>query len=471
MSMPTDQVRALLLAGGLGTRLRPLTDTMPKCLVPIGGQAILDYWIDLLADAGVREARINTHALAERVAAYIESVNREGQVHLVESFEPTLLGSGGTVAANADLADGAEAIIIIYADNLSDVDLGAMLAFHRSHDDPFTMLLFRASDPRACGIAELDESGRIVSFVEKPAEPRSDLANAGIYIVDADAYREIARMGAFDLGFEVLPRFVGRMRGWLHSGYHRDIGTPRALVEAQRDATALLAARGRPAPVRRPAVFLDRDGTLIEHVHYLADPAHVRLLPGAAEAVRRLREAGFACVLVTNQSAIARGLLTEDGLREIHREQARQLAEAGTELDAIYYCPEAPASDDRTAVEHPDRKPGPGMLLRAAEEMGLDLARSWMVGDLISDALAGRNAGCKGSLLVRTGKSNGLANAGDDFEICDDLPEAARRILGRHGTVLDAIQPPDRVGDGTGGSAREASDTVGAYAPEIRTLS
>ena len=120
----------------------------------------------------------------------------------------------------------------------------------------------------------------------------------------------------------------------------------------------------RPDPAGRPAVFLDRDGTLIEDAHYLVDPRHVRLLPGTVESLRRLRDAGFACVVVTNQSAIGRGMLTEEGLRLIHEELARQLAARGVALDAFYHCPEAPTGGDPTAVEHPDRKPGPGMLLR-----------------------------------------------------------------------------------------------------------
>ena len=203
------------------------------------------------------------------------------------------------------------------------------------------MLLFRAPDPRACGIAELDEAGRVVSFVEKPREPRSNLANAGVYIASADAYREMAAMRAFDLGFEVLPRFVGRMRGWVWDGYHLDIGTHEALEKARRDASCPpIAPRLAPA-ARRPAVFLDRDGTLIEDVHYLSDPARVRLLPGTAEALRRLQDAGFARVVVTNQSAIGRGMITEAQLHLIHEEMNRQLDAEGTTVDAIYFCPEA----------------------------------------------------------------------------------------------------------------------------------
>jgi D,D-heptose 1,7-bisphosphate phosphatase len=402
MSSPTAGVKALLLAGGLGTRLHPLTDTTPKCLVPVSGRPLLEIWIDGLAKAGIREARINTHALADRVRLYIQEVNSWGGLRLVEAYEPELLGSAGTVSANADLADDADQVLIVYADNLSDIALRPLLAFHRAHDDPFTMVLFRAPNPRACGIAELDARGRIVSFVEKPERPATDLANAGIYVVDADAFREIAAMSAFDLGFEVLPRFVGRMRGWVWGGYHLDIGTHEALARARADFDEIFPARGRRL---RPAVFLDRDGTLIEHVHYLSDPGRVRLLPGAAEAIGKLRRSGFACVLITNQSAVGRGMITEARLHQIHAEMDRQLAERGAALDAIYYCIDVPSGDDRTIVENDDRKPGPGMLRRAAAELGLDLSTSWMVGDLVSDVLAGLNAGCK-SILVRSGQGS-----------------------------------------------------------------
>jgi D-glycero-D-manno-heptose 1,7-bisphosphate phosphatase len=174
----------------------------------------------------------------------------------------------------------------------------------------------------------------------------------------------------------------------------------------------------------RPAVFLDRDGTIIEAVHYLSDPAQVRLIDGAAEAIRALRGAGYACVVVTNQSAIGRGLLSVERLFEIHQEMRRQLAERGAELDGLYFCPVVPTSEDRVTIDHPDRKPGPGMVLKAAAELGLDLPRSWMIGDMMSDVLTGRNAGCRGSILVGAGHGGA-----DDDSAAASLAEAARLIL------------------------------------------
>lgn len=453
------EVRVLLMAAGLGTRLRPLTDSVPKCLVPIHGRPLLDYWFDRFAEAGLRHVLINTHHLPGRIREYIRRLNATGRFEVRETFEPTLLGSAGTVRANRDWVPPGGEALIVYADNLSGVHFGDMLAFHRAQGAEMTMLLFRSLAPKRCGIAQLDDSGRIVGFEEKPRQPRGNLANAGIYAMSAAAYHEIADAGAFDLGFDVLPRFVGRMHGFSFDGYHRDIGTLESLAAAEAD----MAAGRVVAPARlkinvgsRPAVFLDRDGTVIRQVHYIAEPGDVALLPGAAEALRMLGEAGFARVLVTNQSAIGRGLVTEQQAKAVQVEVERQLGEQAAAIEGYYHCPVAPSplstnghgGADRATIDHPDRKPGPGMLLRAARELNLDLSRSWMVGDMVSDLLAGRNAGCCGSLLVRTGHGTDAdeATLATADEVAHDLLDAVRRIL-RNGRTnrFDAGTAPMRL--------------------------
>ena len=151
----------------------------------------------------------------------------------------------------------------------------------------------------------------------------------------------------------------------------------------------------------RPAVFLDRDGTLNREVSYLTRPDELELLPGAGQAVARLREAGYAVVVVTNQSAVARGFMTEADLGIVHREFQNMLARCGAELDGIYYCPHHPeCGNPPYRQDCTCRKPGPGLLLRAAAELGLDLARSVMVGDKLSDLQAGWNAGCRTVLVL-----------------------------------------------------------------------
>jgi D-glycero-D-manno-heptose 1,7-bisphosphate phosphatase len=171
----------------------------------------------------------------------------------------------------------------------------------------------------------------------------------------------------------------------------------------------------------RPAVFLDRDGTLNIDRSYLTRPEQFELLPGVGAAIRRLREAGFACVVVTNQSAVGRGMMTEADLVRVHHELARLLHAEGASVDAIYHCP--------FHVDHPERKPAPGMLLRAAAELDIDLASSWMVGDSLRDVEAGQRAGCRGSILVRTGQAFDESLVAAGVHVVDDLTRAVELIL------------------------------------------
>ncbi len=184
--------------------------------------------------------------------------------------------------------------------------------------------------------------------------------------------------------------------------------------------------------VTKKAVFLDRDGVIIRQWDgYLNDPARVELLPGAAEAIRKLREAGFAVVVVTNQAGVGYGHLTEETLGAIHLRLQEELSREGASLDGIYYCPHTPEEGC------PCRKPAPGMLLRAAEELGLDLSRSYLVGDMTTDIEAGKRAGCF-TVLVRTGfgGSDGRSDAEPDA-VCEDLPAACELILRKENVIGD----------------------------------
>jgi len=181
-------------------------------------------------------------------------------------------------------------------------------------------------------------------------------------------------------------------------------------------------------------VFLDRDGTIIEDTGYLNDPADVRLLPGADVALRSLADAGFKLVVVTNQSGIARGTITEDQLGEIHAEVRRQLADRGAHVDEIYYCPYHPEGSVKIYTrESEDRKPAPGMLLRAAEELDVDLSQSWMVGDTPSDVEAGRRAGCRTVRIRLKGESPATTPEGSADYVVRNVVDAARVILRESG--------------------------------------
>ena len=157
----------------------------------------------------------------------------------------------------------------------------------------------------------------------------------------------------------------------------------------------------------RPAIFLDRDGVIIEDVKYLASPTQVRLIAGSADAIAELNRAGWPVVVVTNQSGVARGMFTLEGVHAVHRHLSDQLAGYGAKIEAYYFCPHYPTAEvPAYRTECSCRKPKPGMLRQAAAELGLDLARSWMIGDRESDLAAGAAAGAS-TILVRTGHGAG----------------------------------------------------------------
>lgn len=168
-----------------------------------------------------------------------------------------------------------------------------------------------------------------------------------------------------------------------------------------------------------PAVFLDRDGTLMEEVEYCRDPEKVRLLPGVPEGLARLKTAGFRCVIITNQSGIGRGWITMSEYEAVHARLVELLSEGL--IDATYFCPDAPG----TSCEC--RKPAPGMVLSAARDLSLDLSRSWFVGDKDSDIGCGRNAGTR-TILVQTGYGKNHGDTGADF-VAEDFAMAVERIL------------------------------------------
>ncbi len=218
-------MKAFLLAAGFGTRLRPLTDTVPKCLVPICGEPLLSHWLKLLEFHGITDVYINTHYLAEKVSEFIIEHNRNSSgIKAHELYEKELLGSGGTVKAGREIV-GDDDFLICYADNLTNIDLTELINKHKELNPVLTMALFRTNKPKMCGIATLDNE-IITEFTEKPENPKSDLANAGIYVASKEIFEYMPDAEVIDFGHDVLPRLCGKMAGIETHSYLIDIGTP-----------------------------------------------------------------------------------------------------------------------------------------------------------------------------------------------------------------------------------------------------
>ena len=224
-------MKAFLLAAGYGTRLRPYTASTPKCLLPVQGVAMLQIWLQLCARYGISEVLVNTHAHSAAVANFLRNWHNGVRVMVVE--EPELYGSAGTLRVNRKWVQLETAFWVFYADVLTATDLNAMLRFH-APSSAATLGVYTVPDPSRCGIVRLDPEDTVLEFVEKPVQPASNLAFAGIMIATKELLDAIPDKAGADIGFDVLPQLVGRMRAYRISEYVLDIGTCENYELAQR---------------------------------------------------------------------------------------------------------------------------------------------------------------------------------------------------------------------------------------------
>lgn len=224
-------MKAFLLAAGHGTRLRPLTDHTPKCLLPIQGVPMLGIWLEQCRRFGIDEVLINLHAHADVVREYARDQNGGLSVRIAE--EPVLLGSAGTLLQNKDWVSREDSFWVFYADVLTNVDLAEMMQFHAARQTTATLGIYQVPDPTRCGIVQVDADGIVTQFVEKPAAPIGNLAFSGVLIATPAIFDVMPQSESSDIGFHVLPKLVGRMAAYHIRDYLTDIGTLENYEQAQ----------------------------------------------------------------------------------------------------------------------------------------------------------------------------------------------------------------------------------------------
>lgn len=231
-------MKALLLAAGFGTRLRPITDRIPKCLVPVRGKPLLDYWLDMLLANGIDHVLINTHYLSEAVQTHVQSHPEREKISLVH--ETDLLGTAGTVLRNRAWLQN-DAFLLAHADNLTRFDVQAFINAHakRRQGIEITMMTFETDMPESCGIVEWDEKDVVVGFHEKVSNPPSNQANAAVYIIEPSVIEFLVSLNKeiIDFSTEVIPHYISRIQIFRNTDYHRDIGTPESLRLAELEFT------------------------------------------------------------------------------------------------------------------------------------------------------------------------------------------------------------------------------------------
>lgn len=431
-------MKVAILAGGKGTRLG-LTDR-PKPMAPVAGVPLLERQIVLAAEHGLKDIVLLNGHLGHVIEDYFGDGSRFG-VRIRHCQEPEPLGSAGAVRAARALLD--TPFLLLYGDTLMDVDLARLARVHHEGGAIGTLFVHPNDHPFDSDLVEVGADRFVRRFLAKPHAEGAllpNLANAALYALQPEAIDFVPADRASDWGKDVFPAIVAageRLLSYRSCEYIKDMGTPARLALGDADlASGRVARLSRRAP--KPAVFLDRDGVLNIEKGGVHHPADLELEAGAGAALARINAAGVPAICVTNQPDIAKGFLSEDDLVAVMAALDMRLAEAGSYLDDFYYCPHHPEAGwpgevPALKIACECRKPGPGMLLQAAQDHLIDLERSWLIGDRYCDIAAAHAAGARG-VLVRTGHAGAdaasFAHDEPDF-VADTLHAAVDYVLER----------------------------------------
>jgi histidinol-phosphate phosphatase family protein len=405
-------------------------------LIEVDGVPLLRRQIEALAKYGVDDVVLLVNHAADQIEAFVAGANLPARVTLVDDGLPKGT-AGATLACLHRLEDR---FVVVYGDTLFDLDVAHMIAVHDAAGASATLLLHPNDHPADSDLVELDRDGWITAFHPCPHEPGLDfrnLVNAAFYVVEKQALAPwVGRMNAGDFAKDLFPAALAedaRLKGHVSSEYIKDIGTPTRLDLAERHLRSGLVGRAR-RECRQRAVFIDRDGTLNNLNGHISRAQDLEVFAHVGAAVKRLNDAEYRVVLVTNQPALARGDCDEQGMARIHAKLETVLGLDGAYLDAIYYCPHHPDRGFAGEVQELKRecacrKPGTAMVESAARAMNIDLAQSWMIGDSTADIAMAERAGLR-SVLVATGEGgrDGKWHAEPTLRAAD-FPEAVDRVL------------------------------------------
>jgi D,D-heptose 1,7-bisphosphate phosphatase len=426
-------MQAVILAGGLGTRLKEISQDIPKSMMLIGDKPLLEHQIILLEKNGIKEIVLIVNHLKEHIQAHFGNGSRWG-VDIAYYEEKMPLGTVGGIKNCEDHLT--ENFLVLYGDVMVDMDVKRLLDFHTRAKSDCTLVLHPNDHPFDSDLVELDQTNRIVAFHPKPRTDNRyyrNMVNAGMYVMSKQVMAHLQYNTKADFGKDVFPIIYNKMKmmGYNTSEYLKDMGTPDRLEQVNKDfASGKIQARSWVN--RQKAIFLDRDGVINVDTDLIKTPEELQVYDYVPGAVRKINEAGYLAIVITNQSVIARNLCTEAELRVIHNKLDTILGVEHAKLDALYYCPHHPHGgfpEENPAYkkECHCRKPKPGMLLDAARDFNIDLSKSWMIGDSERDVLAGRAAGVR-TIGVRTGHALKGTTADPDF-MKADMKEAVEFIL------------------------------------------
>jgi mannose-1-phosphate guanylyltransferase / phosphomannomutase len=430
-------MQLVIVAGGQGTRLGEIARSIPKPMVAIGGRPNLEHQVLLARAHGFTSVLFLASHLAGRIEAHFGNGRRFG-VDIAYCVEDPPLGTAGALRHGYALLR--DRFLLLYGDVFVDCDLTRVWADHVQNRPLATLVVHPNDHPSDSDIVEADAEGWISAIHPKsrPADQYlPNTVNAGAAIIERRVIGEIPPGRHLDLASEVFPPLAreGRLRAYRSTEYFRDFGTPERLARTRCDFESGKAARCRLTS-QRPAVFLERGRVINATAPHLSDRPQLELMPGAAESIRRLNEAGLLVIVAANQTAVAGGDDTRAMRRRLHNRMETLLGREHAWIDALYCRAHHPddggAEDD---VERPRCHPKTGMFEQALRDWNLLLPGSYCLADSCRDVAAARRMGITAiGLKTAIGCHDGHApNAAD--RLADDLPAAVDIILASNGSL------------------------------------
>ncbi len=434
----------IIMAGGRGSRISTLFPDIPKPLIPINNIPVLEREIISLRDQGFKEIILTVSYLYEKIEQYFGDGSRLG-VNIEYFVEETPLGNAGAIVKMRERL-GDTPFLLLNADAVFDVDFNRMVKYHKAHGGLVTLFTHPNSHPYDSGLLIAAGDGSVEQWLTKEdrrPEFYKNRVNAGLHIVDPSVLDSMdidsesigtedehtGKTIKVDLDRQILKPLCGQHTMFCYDSpeYCKDMGTPERYEQVCRDYS-LGIVTGKNLKNKQKAIFLDRDGTLNRNVGFLRDVDQLELLPGTAEAVRKINQSGYLAIIITNQPVIARGEVSVEELDIIHNKLETLLGLEGAYIDGLYYCPHHPDKGFpgevlSLKIDCNCRKPKPGLLLQASQDFNISLTDSWMIGDGKRDVMAGKNAGCK-TILISSSDEDFAA----DF-LCTSLSDAVEKIL------------------------------------------
>lgn len=384
---------AIILAGGLGTRLRSTVPDLPKCMAPVAGRPFLSYVIDYLRMQGIERF---IFSLGYRWGLIEEFLQKEyPTLDYTSVIEEEPLGTGGGIRLAIEKANSNN-VLVANGDTLFKIQSKELFQTHIDNGSECTLALKPMHDVDRYGVVEMNDKGRILSFKEKQFYP-SGLINGGIYILNKERFlaRQLPQKFSFEKDYLEPFCTEAPFYGSVQEGYFIDIGIPEDYQRAQSELERTPLDLGQVD--KNWTLFLDRDGVINEERlgQYVLHWGEFIFSKGVLEVFKKLSDHFGRVIVVSNQRGVGKGLMTEEALQSIHLEMQREVEIVNGKIDKIYYCTE---KDDKCF----NRKPNPGMALQAREDFpDIDFSKTIMVGNKPSDMKFGRAAGVY-TVFVRT---------------------------------------------------------------------